>query len=180
MFSVFHPPTNLDWNWQFRQLNLTFDRLSNDARMPGAALEGTALWHWLHSYDRGGRKLTGNRLYQHQFIDSLEGGLSGDLLNGGVQRCSVLIKVGFALAAYHAAQGQYPKTLKALSPKFVLNPPTDPLNGKPLLYRGTAMGYTLALHGAWLAYTYIAHGTGPTQITVPAKPPTGWQKGPFP
>ena len=180
MFSVFHPPTNLDWNWQFRQLNLTFDRLSNDARMPGAALEGTALWHWLHSYDRGGRKLTGNRLYQRQFIDSLEGGLSGDLLNGGVQRCSVLIKVGFALAAYHAAQGQYPKTLKALSPKFVLNPPTDPLNGKPLLYRGTAMGYTLALHGAWPAYTYIAHGTGPTQITVPAKPPTGWQKGPFP
>jgi RNA polymerase sigma factor (sigma-70 family) len=180
LFSVIHPPMNLDWNWQFRQLNVTFDHISNEVRTPVSAVEGTALWRWLHSYWRGEKKLSGNRLYQHQFICTLGAGFSGGLENCGVQRCSMLIKAGFALAAYNAVHRIYPKTLTALSPTFLVNPPMDPLNGKPLRYRRTAMGYTLALNGAEPRYTVIYNNTGPTQITVPAPPPTGWQKRLFP
>ena len=177
MFRVLNPPTGLRWNWQSRQVGLLFDRLSSEAGAHISDTKGTRLWHWLNSYWRPSRGLSGNRLYHHRFVCFAEGGMGGDLESYEVQRCGALIKVGFALAAYNAVQGKYPKTLDALSPQFFVGPLTDPFNGKPLLYQRTASGYTLALNGAGPRYI---QDSGPRRITVPAPAPTAWQKMPFP
>ena len=40
-----------------------------------------------------------------------------------------------ALERYRLANGQFPKTLEALTPQFIESIPTDPISGKPMIYR---------------------------------------------
>lgn len=46
-----------------------------------------------------------------------------------------LSRLGFALAAYKADQGEYPPALDALAPRYVATVPQDVFSGKPLVYR---------------------------------------------
>ena len=180
LFRISHPPMGLDWNWQFRRLNKTFDRLTRDVHASAGPAERTDLWHWLQSYPRPLKGLSGNGLYDRQILDVLDGvGLREDMLNYSVRRSSMLIKVGFALAAYNALHGRYPKTLASLVPLSFAIPPTDPLDGKRLIYRRTRLGYTLALNGAGPMYITL-WDSGPQRIIIPPPAPTGWQKGSFP
>jgi hypothetical protein len=49
--------------------------------------------------------------------------------------------VAFALAAYRADHGSYPKTLAELAPKYLKQVPGDLFSGKELIYHPTETGY---------------------------------------
>src|SRR5262249_33426085 len=53
------------------------------------------------------------------------------------------VLVGFALAAYKADHGSYPKLLDSLAPKYLAKVPDDHFSGKALIYRLTDDGYLL-------------------------------------
>lgn len=53
------------------------------------------------------------------------------------------LHLAFALAAYRAEQGRYPKALDALAPKYVAQVPPDLFSGKALIYRPAKNGYLL-------------------------------------
>jgi hypothetical protein len=54
-----------------------------------------------------------------------------------------------ALERYHLAQGEYPKTLDALTPKFIEKIPHDIIGGQPLHYRRTDDGKFLLYSIGW-------------------------------
>lgn len=54
-----------------------------------------------------------------------------------------LARVSFALAAYRAEHGRYPRTLSALTPKYLDPLPTDPLTGNGLGYFLSRTGFGL-------------------------------------
>lgn len=51
------------------------------------------------------------------------------------------LHIAFALAAYQRDNGNYPKTLDALAPKYLPNVPIDIFSGKALIYRPAQAGY---------------------------------------
>lgn len=53
------------------------------------------------------------------------------------------LHVAFALAAYKSDEGNYPKTLDALAPKYLAAIPQDMFSGKALIYRPADNGYLL-------------------------------------
>jgi hypothetical protein len=53
------------------------------------------------------------------------------------------LHVAFALAAYKADEGRYPKSLDALAPKYLKTVPDDLFSGKSLIYRLDGNGYLL-------------------------------------
>jgi hypothetical protein len=58
------------------------------------------------------------------------------------------LQIAFALAAYHRAEGKYPKSLDQLVPKYLARVPTDYFTNKPMTYRVTEKGYELRSAGA--------------------------------
>jgi hypothetical protein len=54
-----------------------------------------------------------------------------------------LIRLAFALAAYHAERGAYPAKLADLAPKYVAEIPKDIFNASELHYRQDGGGYLL-------------------------------------
>jgi hypothetical protein len=54
-----------------------------------------------------------------------------------------LTQTEFALAAWHADHGGYPKTLAELIPQYLTSVPIDPFDGQPLRYQQTNGGYKL-------------------------------------
>lgn len=56
-----------------------------------------------------------------------------------------------ALERFKLAEGRYPETVEALSPKFIETTPTDPIDGKPLRYRlevgGSFTLYSIGVNG---------------------------------
>jgi hypothetical protein len=67
--------------------------------------------------------------------------------SGDVEDCAAmsldLTKLGFALAAYRADRGRYPKTLADLKPKYVSEVPKDIFNDSELHYERTSGGFLL-------------------------------------
>jgi hypothetical protein len=53
------------------------------------------------------------------------------------------LQIGFALAAHRADHGKYPKTLDALTPKYLPSVPADLFSGKAPIYRPAEKGYLL-------------------------------------
>lgn len=53
------------------------------------------------------------------------------------------LQLAFALAAYRADKGAYPKALAGLAPAYLTAVPDDLFSGKPLAYRPAAGGYLL-------------------------------------
>ena len=53
------------------------------------------------------------------------------------------LHIAFALGAFKAEQGSYPKKLDALAPKYLAKVPNDLFNGKALTYRPAADGFLL-------------------------------------
>jgi hypothetical protein len=53
------------------------------------------------------------------------------------------LHIAFALAAYRADNGRYPKQLSELSPKYLPKVPDDLFSGMPLIYKPTDDGYLL-------------------------------------
>jgi hypothetical protein len=51
------------------------------------------------------------------------------------------LRIAFALAAYRADTGAYPKALADLAPKYLAAVPDDLFSGKPLIYKPTEKGY---------------------------------------
>ena len=60
-----------------------------------------------------------------------------------------LARVACALERYHLAQGEYPETLDALSPKLIETVPHDIINGQPLHYRRTEDGQFILYSVGW-------------------------------
>lgn len=58
------------------------------------------------------------------------------------------LMVAFALAGYHSDNGNYPKALEALVPRYLKTVPDDLFSGKALIYRTTDKGYLLYSVGA--------------------------------
>jgi hypothetical protein len=57
------------------------------------------------------------------------------------------LHVAFALAAYQGDNGQYPKKLEALAPRYLAIIPQDLFTGKPLVYNPSGSGYLLYSFG---------------------------------
>ena len=53
------------------------------------------------------------------------------------------LHIAIALAAFRAEQGSYPKSLDALTPKYLDKIANDYFTGKPLVYRPDEKGYLL-------------------------------------
>ena len=60
-----------------------------------------------------------------------------------------LARVACALERYRLAHGQYPETLDALAPQFIVKLPHDIINGQPLHYRRTDDGKFLLYSVGW-------------------------------
>ena len=60
-----------------------------------------------------------------------------------------LARVACALERYRLAQGAYPNTLEALSPRFMEKVPHDILNGEPLRYRLETNGHYILYSVGW-------------------------------
>src|SRR5262249_37600236 len=58
------------------------------------------------------------------------------------------LRVAFALGAYQRDNGQYPRKLDELAPKYLAVIPTDLFTGKSLTYRPAGEGYLLYSFGA--------------------------------
>jgi hypothetical protein len=58
-------------------------------------------------------------------------------------------RLAIALERYRLAAGQFPDTLDALSPKFLVEIPHDVINGKPLRYRRTENGSFVLYSVGW-------------------------------
>jgi len=53
------------------------------------------------------------------------------------------LRIAFALAGYKADNGDYPKSLDQLAPRYLKKLPEDLFSGRPLKYRRTKVGYML-------------------------------------
>ena len=201
-----HPPTEINWNWQFSHINATFDQMQ--AMAPAAAystagkrrraLEGR--WSRAGTYigvlagripgtvgdiprslDRLlAKNLPLNERY-HNMVLLASGAIAG-FSDYQTLRSLMLVKIAYALEMYRNAHGHYPDTVAALSPAFFKRPPVDPVTGKPPVYIRTSAGYELAqseehLHSRWAPRVPLF---GLTRIIMPPPPPRTWQKGPFP
>jgi hypothetical protein len=74
-----------------------------------------------------------------------------DKLQSASERCEQFhrnLHLAFALAAYRADHGRYPKALTELAPKYIEAIPDDIFSGKPLIYKPEANGYLLYSVGA--------------------------------
>jgi hypothetical protein len=58
------------------------------------------------------------------------------------------LRIGFALAQFHADIGRYPAKLDELTPKYLNRIPNDLLSDKPLIYKTEGDGYLLYSVGA--------------------------------
>ena len=202
-----HPPLGIDWNWQFSDLNRTFNRLRVMARAPvysGAGLRLRAYENrWRSASDYIGvvwnripgvaarvptsvkhllaKKLPLNIRYHNMLLLATNYIVSGEAPYPElVMRSLMLVKIAYALEMYRHAHGHYPGTLASLSPGFFKRPPVDPATGKPPLYTRTRAGYRLAEAQGPLHPRWLPPSFGLTRIIMPPPPPRKWQKGPFP
>ena len=202
-----HPPLGIDWNWQFSNLNRTFDRLRVLARAPvysnaGLRLRATEdVWHRASHYidvlggwnpgaardiptalkHRLAKKLSLNIRYHNMVLLATNYIVSGEAPGTyGVIRYLTLVKIAYALEMYRSAHGHYPATLAALSPAFFKHPPMDPFTGRAPVYIRANNGYALALSQENLHSGWVPPNFGPSRIIMPPPPPRKWQKGPFP
>jgi tetratricopeptide (TPR) repeat protein len=60
-----------------------------------------------------------------------------------------LARVAIALERYRLAHGEYPKSLDALAPQFIVKLPHDIINGQPLYYRRTSDGQFVLYSVGW-------------------------------
>jgi hypothetical protein len=75
--------------------------------------------------------------------------LQGTVLSGAyMQTHTRLATTALAVERFRQKQGQLPKNLKELVPRFLREVPTDPFDGKPLRYRRLASGYVVYSVGA--------------------------------
>ncbi len=59
------------------------------------------------------------------------------------QQSQINLELAFALGAFHADQGNYPKDLSELAPKYLKEIPKDLFSDKPMIYRPSDKGYQL-------------------------------------
>jgi hypothetical protein len=94
----------------------------------------------------------------HLFVRMLLFGSTGSLSGGITQaetdfgfsqtRVNEAI-VACALERYRLAQGQFPESMEALSPRFLQKIPHDIITGAPLIYRRTADGQFILYSVGW-------------------------------
>ena len=204
---VNHPPHSINFNWQFRRLNATFDRLRAQLQAPVGSKRGKKLRKWINARTSAqfeldnrennqlpvGRKgyiphelerLLSNKLSQKlRYHNALI--LTDEIDFGGVNyhlaRMVMLIKIGYALAMYRHDHGRYPTSLAKLAPEYSRHPPLDPKTGKPMFYRLKGHGYELAIN-KWIFQWHLIPNVPymPERVIMPPPAPAGWQKGPFP
>jgi len=75
--------------------------------------------------------------------------LRGTVLSGAyMQTHTRLATTALAVERFRQKQGQLPKNLKELVPRFLHEIPTDPFDGKPIRFRRLAEGYVVYSVGA--------------------------------
>jgi len=65
------------------------------------------------------------------------------------QTCANQIALACALERYRLANGQFPESLDALTPRFILHEPNDVITGQPYKYRRTADGQFVLYSVGW-------------------------------
>ncbi len=78
------------------------------------------------------------------------------------QESADLARIALALERYYLANGGYPGSLDALSPKFMQDIPADIVNGDPLQYRQTQ-------DGRFVLYSVGWNGKDDDGVAIPAK-----------
>jgi hypothetical protein len=205
---VNHPPRSINWNWQFRRLNATFDGIRDRLRVPTDSNRGQKLREWVNARTSADFELSERENNQHwrfgpkgyvpheleQLLSSkrspnvryhnaliLSDNADYDAVNYHLPRMVMLIKIGYALAMFRHDHGRYPASLAELAPEYFRDPPLDPKTGKPMFYRVKGKGYELAMNKRILQWHLIPNVPyTPQHIIMPPPAPTGWQKGPFP
>ena len=205
---VNHPPHSINWNWQFRRLNATFDRIRARLRAPIDSKRVKKLREWVNARTSAGIELNDRennrrwpvgpmRYVPHELERLLSDKLSQNLryhnaliladsayydgMNYRLVRMVMLIKIGYALAMFRHDHGRYPTSLAKLAPEYFRHPPLDPKTGKPMVYRLKGDGYELAMNKRIFQWHVIPNVPYiPQRIIMPPPAPTGWQKGPFP
>jgi acetyl esterase/lipase len=150
----------IDWDQVLRMGNSWYDRLADACRKPTYAARQRALgkldndlrklaaatkdWQSLGLSMLGsGRNAISERL-GNVFVSLLLPAISSATRaedRGAMQ--FELIRLAFALAAYHADHGGYPAKLADLAPQYVAQVPQDIFNASPLHYRQEGGGYLL-------------------------------------
>jgi acetyl esterase/lipase len=153
---------SLDWNLIFRMGNSWYDRMVSVSRLPSGSARSAAVGKFdkdVRALDADSKDLmslrtstlTGSR---RQAVSEKVGRFLVGLLlpaasaavkaeDRGTMQFEVT-KLGFALAAYHADHGAYPKQLIELSPRYVAKLPGDVFaGGGPLRYEQKGAGYLL-------------------------------------
>ena len=205
---VNHPANSINWNWQFRRLNSTFDRLRIQLQAPVGSRRDGKLREWINARtsaqfelaDRVSKfnwpvgpkgyiphelerllsdKLSQNVRYHNALILNDESDFGG--VNYHLARMVMLIKTGYALAMYRRDHGRYPTSLAKLAPEYFQRPPLDPKTRRPMFFRLKGDGYELALNKRIFQWHLIPNVPYmPQRIIIPPPAPAGWQKGPFP
>lgn len=153
---LMHPPRGIRWNWQLRQINslTSLYLLANQWKTPPFNLSRHSprfafIARLKHvKTQKVDPLIDPNRTFCDAFVSSLFPDPGRDVfrplqviaLGKEVNR---LDRIGFALAAYRAANGSYPATLSVLSPKYLNDVPKNLLTFKPPEYRHGVNGYVL-------------------------------------
>jgi acetyl esterase/lipase len=152
----------IDWNLILRMGNAWYDRLVAACRIPTRSKK----WAELNKFDKDIKELTvdakdpkslglalltkspreavsqriGN-MFVGMFLPALSAAVNAE--DRGTMQSEVT-RLGFALAAYRADHGAYPKELAELTPKYVAKVPSDIFaNDGPLHYKRQGTGYLL-------------------------------------
>jgi hypothetical protein len=151
---------NVRWDTAMRNANQHFTRMSSAIRLRDRTLRRKHL----HEIDLDMRELKASifdtkdlpgKLVLTAVSADARGKIIGDILLAllvpalmKVQDASERVEqiqmngyIAFAMAAYKADNGRYPRDLAALAPKYLPEVPLDAFSGKALVYRATDDGY---------------------------------------
>ena len=187
-----------DFNWILRNINAEMDdeivvlRVADRAErerlvekhkveFPQSSADRTTTdWVWgilcyCVSPPRVRLQLQAEQLYRktREFTVELASGMDSGRLAAVVRR--QLAQTAFALAAWHAERGDYPRSLSELMPDYLAQVPLDAFSSKPLLYRANESGYLLysvGINGRDDSGVFSGD-TGADDITVAVAPAKG-------
>jgi len=144
---------NVDWNPALRTSNHLFDRLTAAMRVMDRRERNKHLkqWDWDRREVRAAllrAKGKDAKAWSELLGDTLADFLIPALhkVQDSADRMEQVernLHVAFALAAYRADQGKYPKELAALAQAYLAAVPNDLFSGKALVYRPDGAGYLL-------------------------------------
>lgn len=168
-------PALIRWNWVLRSINTNYNRELRAAQLRSPLKQMAALRAFGARLARYKNTLLTNLFPSVAFRNCMCYTLmvsNDDIVNFDIaaRQLNVLARASIALALIKIDTGHFPRTLGALTPKYLRHMPKDVYTGQPLHYRPTRNGYLLTCN--WKAIPLPMGKTLMAQLTVnyPAKP----------